>query len=66
MIIETPRGTSTSYENRVVTNGVVHSSLEVYYTGSIGYGVWSKGTIEKGAFLATYVGEILTITGESS
>eukprot|EP01043_Picozoa_sp_COSAG02_P018273 COSAG02_NODE_849_length_16548_cov_6.418384_11_plen_172_part_00 len=69
MIIETPRGTETKYENRVVTNGVTHQGLEVFYTGHVdqggrGYGVWCRNAIEQGTFLTTYVGEILTIPGE--
>ena len=71
VIIETPRGTETTYENRVATNGVMHKGLEVFYTGNIdqggrGYGVWCREPVEQGVFLATYVGEILTIAGESA
>ena len=71
MVIETPRGTETKYRNRVVTNGVTHQGLEVFYTGHAdqggrGYGVWCREAIEQGTFLTTYVGEILTIQGEST
>ena len=71
VIIETPRGMETKYENRVVTNGVTCDGLELFYTGQVkqggrGYGVWCREAVEQGTFLTTYVGEILTLAGESS
>ena len=52
--------------NRVVTNGRKPEGLEVIHTGAgeeggRGFGVWCREVIEKGAFVSTYAGEILSI-----